>query len=125
MLIRSPDGRCSVTLPSASGVSRFRNRMFANVPRIITSWCPRRAPYELKSRGSTPRSISHSPAGEVRAIEPARLMWPGVAVAIRNRRGPPAIVTVKDRGVVAREDVAADRRVHHLGDLRRRRPQLV
>ena len=27
----------AVTLPSASGVSRLRSRMFANVPRIITS----------------------------------------------------------------------------------------
>ena len=37
--------------------------MFANVPRIITSWLPRRDPYELKSFGATPCSIRYSPAG--------------------------------------------------------------
>ena len=44
MLMRSPLGRCSVTLPSWSGVSRLRSRMLAKVPRIITSWWPRRLP---------------------------------------------------------------------------------
>ncbi len=36
--------------------SRLRMRMLAKVPRIITSWLPRRAPKELKSRGATPCS---------------------------------------------------------------------
>jgi hypothetical protein len=58
--------------------------MFAKVPRIITSWCPRRAPYELKSRGSTPWATSHSPAGDVRAIEPAGLMWSVVTLSPRT-----------------------------------------
>ena len=35
--------------PSTPGTSWLRSRMFANVPRIITSWLPRREPYELKS----------------------------------------------------------------------------
>ena len=55
--------------------------MLANVPRIITSWWPRRAPYELNSRGSTPRSISHAPAGEVRAMLPAGEMWSVVTLS--------------------------------------------
>ncbi len=49
--------------------------MFANVPRIITSWLPRREPYELKSRGSTPCSIRYRPAGVDGGIEPAGEMW--------------------------------------------------
>ena len=35
--IVSPPGRNRVTLPSLPGTSRFFKRMFANVPRIITS----------------------------------------------------------------------------------------
>ena len=46
-----------VTPPSVPGASLLRRRMFANVPRIITSWLPRRDPYELKSRRSTPCSV--------------------------------------------------------------------
>ena len=45
--------------------------MLAKVPRIITSWWPRRAPYELNSTGGTPCSWSHLPAGEEGEIEPA------------------------------------------------------
>ena len=37
-------GKCSVELPSTPGVSRFFRRTLANVPRIITSWLPRREP---------------------------------------------------------------------------------
>src|SRR5699024_10142288 len=50
-------------------------RMFANVPRTITSWLPRREPYELKSRGDTPCSINHLPAGVSLPIAPAGEMW--------------------------------------------------
>ena len=49
--------------------------MLPNVPRIITSWWPRRAPYELKSGGSTPCAWSHVPAGDQAAIDPAGEMW--------------------------------------------------
>src|SRR5215475_6426772 len=49
--------------------------MLANVPRIITSWLPRRDPYELKSRLSTPCSLRYRPAGESALIEPAGEMW--------------------------------------------------
>ena len=62
MLTTSVPGRCRVHPPSTrepssrGGTSRFRSRTLANVPRIITSWCPRRDPYELKSFCSTPCS---------------------------------------------------------------------
>ncbi len=49
--------------------------MLPNVPRIITSWWPRRAPYELKSTGATPRAWSHVPAGDQAGMEPAGEMW--------------------------------------------------
>jgi hypothetical protein len=45
--------------------------MLPNVPRIITSWWPRREPYELNSSGATPRACSHWPAGDAGAIDPA------------------------------------------------------
>ena len=44
MVICSPPGRCRVYPPSVPGASRLRSRMLANVPRIITSWLPRRDP---------------------------------------------------------------------------------
>jgi len=59
----------------------LRNLMFANVPRIITSWLPRRDPYELKSFGWTPCSIRYAPAGPSRLIEPAGEMWSVVTLS--------------------------------------------
>ena len=44
MEVSAPSGRCRVTPPSVPGASRLRRRTLANVPRIITSWLPRRAP---------------------------------------------------------------------------------
>ena len=35
---------CFVNPPSMCGTSRLRMRVLANVPRIITSWLPRREP---------------------------------------------------------------------------------
>src|SRR3712207_7981875 len=58
------------TLFRSPGASWLRRRMFANVPRIITSWFPRREPYELNSRGSTPCSCRYRPAGESFLIAP-------------------------------------------------------
>ena len=49
--------------PSLPSTSRLRSRMLPNVPRIITSWWPRRAPYELKSSGATPCSWSQAGRG--------------------------------------------------------------
>ena len=40
--------------PSTPGTRWLRSRTLAKVPRTITSWLPRRAPYELKSFGSMP-----------------------------------------------------------------------
>src|SRR5436853_602524 len=45
--------------------------MLAKVPRIITSWLPRRVPYWLKSIGLTLCSTRYFPAGESSLIEPA------------------------------------------------------
>jgi hypothetical protein len=44
MDIFSPPGWWIVQPPSVPGASWLRRRMLANVPRIITSWLPRRAP---------------------------------------------------------------------------------
>ena len=53
----SPEGWWIVNPPSVPGARRLRSRTLANVPRIMTSWLPRRDPYELKSFGATPWSI--------------------------------------------------------------------
>ena len=70
--------------PPSRSTSLLRRRTLANVPRIITSWLPRREPYELKSRGSTPLSISHRPAGESFLIAPAGEMWSVVTLSPRT-----------------------------------------
>jgi hypothetical protein len=62
---------CTVTPPSVPGSSKFFKRMFANVPRIMTSWLPRRAPYELKSLRWTPRLSRYFAAGLFAAMLPA------------------------------------------------------
>jgi hypothetical protein len=69
--------------------------MFANVPRIITSWLPRREPYELNSRGSTPCSCRYRPAGESFLIEPAGEMWSVVteSPSLASTRAPSMSVT--------------------------------
>ena len=64
-----------MTPPSAPGASWFFSRTLANVPRTMTSWLPRRAPYWLKSFGSTPWAIRYFPAGPSFLMEPAGEMW--------------------------------------------------
>ncbi len=64
-VVLSPSGRCTVMPPSSPGRGAFLRRMLANVPRIITSWLPRRAPYELKSAGATPCSTRYFAGGAV------------------------------------------------------------
>ena len=49
--------------------------MLANVPRIITSWLPRREPYELKSFCSTPLASRYCAAGVPFLMLPAGEMW--------------------------------------------------
>src|ERR1700760_924690 len=44
-----------VTPPSVPGASWLRSLMLANVPRIITSWLPRRGAEEVKSPRPAPR----------------------------------------------------------------------
>src|SRR6185295_14047329 len=85
-----PDGWNSVTPPSSrepsgpGGIIRFLIRTLANVPRIITSWLPRREPYELKSALVTPFSFSQIPAGDDSLIAPAGEMW-SVVIESPNR----------------------------------------
>ena len=73
-----------MTPPSVPGTSWFLSRMLANVPRIITSWLPRRAPYWLKSFGCTPRSWRYLPAGLSALMLPAGEMWSVVMLSPRT-----------------------------------------
>jgi len=74
----------------AAGDQEVLRRMFANVPRIMTSWFPRRAPYELKSAGETPCSTRYFAAGEFFAMLPAGEMWSVVteSPSITRHRAP-------------------------------------
>src|SRR6185437_5812672 len=75
MVTACAPGAVAVNPPSVPGASSLRSRMLAKVPRIITSWLPRRDPYELKPDGFTPCAISHFPAGLDAGMEPAGEMW--------------------------------------------------
>ena len=81
----------------------------ANVPRIITSWWPRRAPYELNSSGATPCSWSHWPAGDQAAIEPAGEMWSVVteSPSTASTRAPSMSRDRRGRRPTARRRTAA------------------
>ena len=46
-VISAPSGINLVQPPSRPSAISFLRRMFANVPRTMTSWLPRRAPYWL------------------------------------------------------------------------------
>ena len=93
---RRSAGAC-VHEPSVPGASSLRSRMFANVPRIITSWFPRRAPYELNSRRRRPRAPwRYRPAGESALIEPAGEMW-SVVIESPTRHQDPSALDVLDR----------------------------
>ena len=83
-------------MPSLPGTSWLRRRTFANVPRIITSWLPRRDPYELKSRRSTSCAVRYCPAGESGRIEPAGEMWSVVteSPSMTRQRAPSMSSTV-------------------------------
>ncbi len=120
--------------PSTPGTSWLRSRMFANVPRIITSWLPRRDPYELKSLRSTPCSVRYRPAGESGLIEPAGEMWSVVteSPSLASTRAPAMSATgVGDGGHAVEVRRLADvRRVLRpreclAGRCRQRRPSLV
>src|SRR5688572_31520489 len=82
----SPVGRYVLNPPSTVGLSRFRNRMLANVQRAITSSLPRRDPYELKSFTATPFESRYLPAGLSFLMDPAGEMWSVVMLSpIRAR----------------------------------------
>ncbi len=100
--MRVLDGTCTVTPPSTPGTSLFLMRTFANVPRIITSWLPRRDPYELKSFFATPRSRRYCPAGLVSSMSPAGEMWSVVVLSPNHpsTRAPAMSVTAPGRFVM-------------------------
>src|SRR5262249_13828678 len=81
MVTSWPSRKQRVQVPSEPGTSLLRRRMLANVPRTITSWLPRRAPYELKSLGLTPLAIRYCAAGDFCAIDPAGEMWSVVTLS--------------------------------------------
>jgi hypothetical protein len=62
----------------------LRSRMLAKVPRIITSWLPRRVPYWLKSATPTPCPSGRIRQATVALIEPAGEMW-SVVILSPNR----------------------------------------
>src|ERR671917_170001 len=95
MLLCSPVRWLTVKPPSTPGTSWLRSRMFANVPRIITSWLPRRDPYELNSCRGTPCSARYRPAGESGLIELAGEMWSVVteSPSLASTRAPAMSVT--------------------------------
>ena len=72
----------------------------ANVPRTITSWFPRREPYELKSLRSTPCSMRYVPAGLSGLIAPAGEMWSVVTLSptMTRQRAPATSSTVPGSG---------------------------
>src|SRR5665213_1883604 len=75
MEITSPLPMCVAQPPSLPPASWWRSGTLAKVPRVITSWSPRRAPYVLKSRISTPCSRRYTAAGDCGEIVPAGEMW--------------------------------------------------
>ena len=97
----SPDGWYAVRPPSVPGTSSLRRRMFANVPRTITSWLPRRAPYELNSRCTTPCSSSQRPAGPSGWITPAGEMWSVVIESPSTASARMPLMSVRSRGSAA------------------------
>src|SRR5208282_1830147 len=74
-VVTTEDGSWVVNPPSRPWASWFLRRTFAKVPRTITSWWPRRAPYVLKSVTATPCASKYFPAGESAGISPAGEMW--------------------------------------------------
>src|SRR2546429_151993 len=101
---------CTVTPPSTPGTSRFLRRMFAKVPRIITSWLPRRAPNELKSSGFTPCSVRYFAAGPCLSMSPAgEVVADGLGVRVPI---DVALERVRDHQRRRRQEVVAHERVH-------------
>src|SRR3954462_9297303 len=121
MVVCSPVRWLTVMPPSTPGTSWLRSRMLANVPRIMTSWLPRREPYELKSRRSMPCSARYSPAGESGLIEPAGEMWSVVteSPSQTSRRAPSTSATMPGSGARPPNDRDHARLVRHPLEVRR------
>jgi len=60
--------------------------VLAKVPLAMTSSCPRRAPYELKSLASTPRLIRYFAVADDLEMLPAGDMWSVVIESGRFKR---------------------------------------
>src|SRR6187549_2566135 len=101
MLLCPPVRWLTVKPPSTPGTSWLRSRMLANVPRIITSWLPRRDPYELNSCRGTPCSARYLPAGESALIELAGEMWSVVTESPSFARTRAPAMSVTGEGEVA------------------------
>ena len=91
----------------------LRMRMLAKVPRIITSWLPRRVPYWLKSATPTPWSVRYLPAGEAALIEPAGEMWSVVILSPKRPRTRAPSMSPIAAGLAAHADEIG--RVLHIG----------
>src|SRR5881397_1809716 len=104
--------------------------MFANVPRMSTSWFPRRVPYWLKSTGFTPFETRYCPAGLAAGIAPAGEMWSVVTESPTDTRT--RAPTMSDPRWRCRGEVLEERRLLHVcrarvprvGETRRRRHRL-
>src|SRR3569833_2718898 len=77
---------CLVMPPSTPGTIALRMRVLAKVPRIMTSWLPRREPKLLKSAFCTPCSVRYLPAGPSFLMSPAGEMWSVVLESLFTAR---------------------------------------
>ena len=87
--------------------------MLAKVPRIITSWLPRREPYELKSLLLDAVLVEVPRGGESFLIEPAGEMW-SVVTESPSRASTRAPSMSPTRLRLARQ-VLEERRLAHVG----------
>ncbi len=101
----------------------------------MTSWWPRRAPYELNSSGEhgqdartldvaqVGRFATHARqerrSGDIRGVD-----IPDVAVPRGDRQGSPAVVALEDRRIRSLEERRIDGIGDHLADLGGGRPQV-
>ena len=94
---------------------KFLMRMLAKVPRIITSWLPRRVPYWLKSATATLCCSRYSPAGDDGLMEPAGEMWSVVILSPNSPRMRAPEMSVMSVGRCV--DALEVRRIAHVGGL--------
>src|SRR5438552_898022 len=105
----SPSGRWIVYGPSLPPVSALRSRMFANVPRAMTSWWPRRPAEELGIDGG----VDHLADLVHRGPQVGEHDRPAVAIAT-ERLGRE--VDVDSTGERERDDERRRRKVRGAGE---------